>query len=256
MGLEATGPGPRSTDNGRPLVADLQGDGYYAQFARKHWLKPSKVTRIKPDALKTELWDVLEGEDFQSKSLLILENLQILEDYLWPAYTDDSSNHHVFLIALIVNVKARENLPIWSSFSEKSTEFSSLFRRILSMTLETSLSPSLRTYLLSFIISAFQSLDSGLVRKECAPLVSISIWHNLVSDAAREGRFKENGQLRKAWRAAAKRYDAADEPTKAKIRFERSWLYTMILNFLNRLYEPTQQPIGELYLRLSNGSPC
>ncbi|KAI9715179.1 MAG: hypothetical protein M1812_006158 [Candelaria pacifica] len=236
----------RSTDNGRPLVADLQGDNNYAQFARKHWLKPSKVTRILPDVLKTELWDVLAGEGFHFRSLLILENLQFLEKYLWPAYTEDSSIHHVLLIALIVNVKARENLPIWSSFDEKATDFSSLFRRILSMTLETSLSPTIRTYLLSFIINAFQSLDSGLVRKECAPLVSISIWHNLASDSAREARFEEHGQLRKAWRAAAKRYDAADEPTKAKIRFERSWLYSMILDFLNRLYEPTQQPLEDL----------
>ncbi|KAI9700821.1 MAG: hypothetical protein M1836_002190 [Candelina mexicana] len=245
MGTEVAGSGLRTTDNGRPLVADLQGDNYYAQFARKHWLKPSKVTRIKSDVLKTELWDVLEAENFQFRSLLILENLQILEKYLWPAYTEDSSNYHVLLIALIVNVKAREDLLIWRPFDEKPTDFSTLFRRILSMTLETSLSPSLRTYLLSFVISAFQSLDSGLVRKECAPLVSISIWHNLVNDAAREGRFQEHGQLRKAWRAAAKRYDAADESTKARIRFERSWLYSMILDFLNRLYEPTQQPLGE-----------
>ena len=73
------------------------------------------------------------------------------------------------------------------------------------MTLDTTLSPTVRTHLLSFTISAFQSLDSGIVRKECAPLVSISIWHNLSSEKKRERKLDQSVQVRKAWRAAAKR---------------------------------------------------
>lgn len=46
--------------------------------------------------------------------------------------------------------------------------------------------------------------------------------------------------LKKAWRAAAKRYEAADESMKAKIRFERAWLYTLILDFLQRVSTPDQ----------------
>ena len=103
------------------------------------------------------------------------------------------------------------------------------------MSLDPSLSAPIRTHLLSYLLSAFQSLDNGLVRKECAPLVSISIWHNLASEAARERKFEEHGQFRKAWRAAAKKYEAADEEAKAKLRFERSWLYTLLLDFIGRL---------------------
>ena len=87
-----------------------------------------------------------------------------------------------------------------------------------------------------FLLCAFQSLDNGLVRKECAPLVSISMWHNLASEATRERRLEENTQLRKVWRASLKRYDAADEAGKAKLRFERSWLYTLLVDFVGRLY--------------------
>ena len=105
------------------------------------------------------------------------------------------------------------------------------------MTLDNSLSAEIRTHLLSFLISAFQSLDNGLIRKECAPLVSISIWHNLASEPAREHKFEEHGQLRKAWRAAAKRYEAAEEEAQARLRFERAWLYTLLLDFVGRLYE-------------------
>ena len=104
------------------------------------------------------------------------------------------------------------------------------------MSLDSTFTTTIRTHLLLFLINAFQSLDNGLVRKECAPLVSISIWSNLVSEEAREKKFEQHGQLRKAWRAAAKRFEAVDEPSQAKLRFERSWLYAMVLDFAKKLY--------------------
>jgi intron-binding protein aquarius len=121
-------------------------------------------------------------------------------------------------------------------FEAKPAEFSSMFRRILSMLLDRTLSATVRTHLVCFLIHAFQSLDSDIVRKECAPLVSIGIWHNIYSDNAREKLLDQAPQLRKAWRAASKRYEAGDDAAKAKLRFERSWLYTLLLDFLNLLY--------------------
>jgi intron-binding protein aquarius len=121
-------------------------------------------------------------------------------------------------------------------FAAKPAEFSDFFRRILSMTVDPSQPTKIRTQLISFVIGAFQSLDSGLVRKECAPLVAISIWHNLHADAARDQLFEQTPMLRKAWRAASKRFDAGDEVLQARLRFERSWLYTLLLDFLDRLY--------------------
>lgn len=115
------------------------------------------------------------------------------------------------------------------------------------MTLDTTLSATIRTYLLSFIISAFQSLDSGIVRKECAPLVSISIWHNISSEKKRENKLDQSAQLRKAWRAAAKRYDSTDETTKPRLRFERSWLFALVLDFFNQLYNENRNS-GKRYL--------
>lgn len=121
-------------------------------------------------------------------------------------------------------------------FNDRPSDFSALFRRILSMSLDTSLSWTIRRHILLFVIHAFQSLDCGIVRKECAPLVSISIWHNLSSDKKRDQLFNATQHLKKAWKASAKRYDAADEETKARLRFERSWLYTLVLDFLNQIY--------------------
>lgn len=110
------------------------------------------------------------------------------------------------------------------------------------MMLDSSLATNVRTQLLSFLIHAFQSLDYSIVRKECAPLVSIGLWHNLSSERQRDTQLDQAPHLRKAWRAAAKRYDAADDTTKAKIRFERSWLYSLLLSFLGRLYDSNGKP--------------
>jgi intron-binding protein aquarius len=109
------------------------------------------------------------------------------------------------------------------------------------MIVDTTQSLTIRTHLLTFIIGAFQSLDSGIVRKECAPLVSISIWHNLSTDQKREKKLDKTVQLRKAWRAAAKRYEAAEDAVKSRLRFERSWLYTLLLDFLSQLYDPASK---------------
>jgi len=104
------------------------------------------------------------------------------------------------------------------------------------MSLDHGLPIDLRTQILLFLMHAFQSLDCSIVRKECAPLVSISIWHNLATDAKRDQKLDQTTHLRKAWRASAKRYDSADDAAKARLRFDRSWLYTLVLNFVNMLY--------------------
>jgi intron-binding protein aquarius len=131
-------------------------------------------------------------------------------------------------------------------FEDNPSDFGSLFRRILSMSLDDSLSIAVRNHLLAFLLCAFQSLDNGIVRKECAPLVSISIWHHLHDERSREIRFKQHDQLRKAWRAANRRYDAADDALKAKLRFDRSWLFSLILKFASHLYGTNSQDSGEI----------
>ncbi|KAI8662720.1 Pre-mRNA-splicing factor [Fusarium sp. Ph1] len=241
----------RDTTDGRPTPAEVEEEEHqFVQLARKHWLKSGKKPakpKVKNDVLKQSIWEVLEREGFQYKSLLLLESLQTLESYLWPGYTEEASNFHVLLIALIANVKRREHLETWSLFEDRPADFSSLFRRLLSMMLDRTLSVTVRAQLLCFLIHAFQSLDCALVRKECAPLVSIGIWHNLSTETAREASLDQLPHLRKAWKAAHKRYDAADESNKARLRFERSWLYTLLLDFLGLLYTENSKADQVLY---------
>ena len=71
----------KAINDGRPTVSDLQGDNPLAQLAKKHWLKSKKSTKVtvKPEVVKNEIWDVLEKDNFSYRSLLVLENLNVLE---------------------------------------------------------------------------------------------------------------------------------------------------------------------------------
>ncbi|KAI9758873.1 MAG: hypothetical protein M4579_002757 [Chaenotheca gracillima] len=227
----------RPADEGRPTVEELRGDNVYTLFARKNWLGTKAPPRINSDALRKGLWEALEADSFSNPLVLKVPAIDVISSYLWPGFSEDSSNFHVLLIALLVNVKRRENLPIWDILSTKPTEFFPLFRRILSLNLDHSWPPNIQNELLSFVSCCFQSLDNLFVRKECVPLVSISIWHNLADKESRDRRIEQDSQMKKAWRASNKRYDVADETAKAKMRFDRSWLYSMMLDFISRLYK-------------------
>lgn len=108
------------------------------------------------------------------------------------------------------------------------------------MSIDNNTPLTIRSHLITFIVSAYQSLDNPLVRKECAALVSISIWHNLSSENIRNDRLEKYSQVKKTWRASLKRFEAADDAGKARLRFERSWLYQVVLDFINLMYKPAE----------------
>ena len=221
------------------MATEAEKEERWRSLAEENWSKPSKRPRkVRADFLKSEIWDIIEKEGFEFRALWVLENLQLLEQYLWPGFDDGASNHHALLIALMVSVKRREGLPAWEVFVNLPESFAIFFRRVLSMTVDQSLNVALRTHLLTFIIAAFQSLDIGIVRKECAPLVSIAIWHHLRSESARQSQFEQLPQIGKAWRGAARRFEAEDDFGKARLQFQRSWLYTLIIGFMNHLHAP------------------
>jgi len=87
--------------------------------------------------------------------------------------------------------------------------FPDFFRRVLSMTLVTSLSFTTRRLLLAFVIHAFQSLDVDFVKKELAPLAQIHIWAALSSEERRNMELEKQPSLHKIWRGSLKRFDAA-----------------------------------------------
>lgn len=149
MGLQ-TRPAMAQGLDSRPTVEDFREDSAWVKLAKTHWLSTSNVRKAKQDVIKKEIWDPLEAEGFNVRSLLTLENLSILEKYdppllyienkkteltllyryLWPTYTEDASNYHVLLIALIVSVKQREHLSIWGMYNVMNSNNEVLTREL------------------------------------------------------------------------------------------------------------------------------
>lgn len=103
------------------------------------------------------------------------------------------------------------------------------------------------------MIGAFESLDNSLVRKECAPLVSIATWLHLSSDAVRDAQFEKYPKTKKAWRAAAKRFNSVDNEGKKKIAFERDWIYNIVLDMVHSMYSHDTGKEDEGMVQLHDG---
>jgi intron-binding protein aquarius len=76
--LPAMAQGPEA----RPTVSDFGEDNRWVSLAKNHWLKQGKVRKVQQDVIEREIWDPLEAESFALRSLLLLENLNILEKYV------------------------------------------------------------------------------------------------------------------------------------------------------------------------------
>jgi intron-binding protein aquarius len=63
----------------RPTVRDLQDDNHWVGLAKTHWLKEKQGRKLNQETIKKDIWEPLESEGFTLHSLLVLENLHILE---------------------------------------------------------------------------------------------------------------------------------------------------------------------------------
>ena len=79
--------------SGRPTVEDLTGDSHLAQLARANWLT-NTPPKVLPDTVES-IWTHLTSENLSYFSLLLLEQLQALERYLWPGYSEDPPKSEV-----------------------------------------------------------------------------------------------------------------------------------------------------------------
>ncbi|RMZ90180.1 hypothetical protein DV736_g2592, partial [Chaetothyriales sp. CBS 134916] len=200
----------------------------WEEVARRHWLHTDRApSRVPGDVLKREIWDPLERAVFDPQALLPLSQLHIVERFLWPTYTDDAPDQHVLLIALFALSRLH-----FALFADRADTFASLFHRVLSLSFDPSQPWPLRLALLCFVIGAFDSLENDVVRKECAPL---------------------------------KRYDAtaAHPEAQARLKLDRIWLYSLVLDFLRiaNLAKPEAghvvycERFVELLIDLSNQLP-
>ena len=67
-------------------MEDFREGSQWVTLAKTHWLgETANVQRVKLDTIKKELWDPLQADGFKLRSLLTLENLNVLEKCVHPS---------------------------------------------------------------------------------------------------------------------------------------------------------------------------
>ncbi|KAK9462172.1 P-loop containing nucleoside triphosphate hydrolase protein [Lipomyces oligophaga] len=218
-----------------PTLEDLYVSEW-TLIANKNWLARPKV-RFNED-LVTTIYSNLESKSFCAESLLILNHLQFLEKCLWPNWKSGSSDSHAMLLFIMIVVKRRRAELNWDLFAKKADFFSELTSKALSFSLDkTSGELSYPVICISeFIGLLFESLQVPICRQSCASLVSIYTW-DWIDQPVREVLFQQHPQLKKSFRAMTKRYEAADELQKSKMKTEGYWLTTTLMTLLSYAYQ-------------------
>ncbi|KAG0022270.1 hypothetical protein BGZ81_008612 [Podila clonocystis] len=221
----------------RPTLKDIQNDS--VAVLAEAWIGGTADTpsEFVPQLIERVYNDELVKHDYSITKLTLLEVSQYLEKFLWPHYGDSSSTTHVLSIVLMVNEKFRGRFEAWGAFEQSPEKFPAFFADVLKLCLQESEEISLRIKrsLLLFMINGFQSLENPLVRSECMRLVSLSIWHSLLSETTREVEFKEYPQLLKFWRHLEKKFESMEPEQQSKAVFERTWMSEMIKQFVQIL---------------------
>ena len=81
MGLQLRPAMAPAMDSSTYNMAGTSIDGKWEQLARELWSSEEATRDVKPETVRTRILDPLEAEAFNSRSLGLLEGLQILERY-------------------------------------------------------------------------------------------------------------------------------------------------------------------------------
>jgi hypothetical protein len=170
-----------------------------------------------------------------SSRIVLLELGCYLENFLWPNFVSPSmalsrdkekaggaetkqketlvqkvpisTYEHVMSIILMVNEKFRENVAAWTCFEGQEEKFAALVDVVLDLptfvlsaseTHKKEMTILEKSAYLMFLVNAFQSLETEIVRKNFLPLASLPAWQSL-SKRRLEYELKNNPQMIRHW---------------------------------------------------------
>ena len=154
----------------------------------------------------------------------------------------------------MINEKFRERVFAWECFraDEDKGKFLDFFDNVLRLLLgqfdrQTALSYQEQTILVKFLDNCVNSLEIDVVRAQVQRICGLPMWVSL-SDNRRDFEFKKFPKLKKFWKAIEKNDAKLNEPEKQKVQFERTFLKSLILRFLDYLgsFERKNSEEGEL----------
>ncbi|KAI8975029.1 P-loop containing nucleoside triphosphate hydrolase protein [Mycotypha africana] len=229
-------------------LKEIQSDNI-SKLAEKHF-----KSKFDSNVVESIYQNELEATNFNTSKILLLEFYRYLEEYLWPFYSEKSSTNHVISICLIVNEKARQNIPRWDAFANDPERFSAFFKRVTHMILEMNDNSSrfVLKQLLTFMVYCFESFENDMVRAECLKLVTIGIWEYLAyGEERRTELFQQYPALRKLWNSNNKKIANADEAGKLQLQFEKSWLSNLLKKYVELIYKiPANGEVSEEIIQL------
>eukprot|EP01133_Synstelium_polycarpum_P013350 gene13350-15703_t len=113
----------------------------------------------------------------EPRRLALLELSHYAENYLWPNFSADATDAHVWSIVAMINQKAKEGLPAFEHLHLNEALFPALFDRIINLPRSDSM--LLNSHLVRFLSNAFYSLEDAMLRAECLKIVSYPMWLHL-----------------------------------------------------------------------------
>jgi intron-binding protein aquarius len=218
-----------------PTMDQIQSDRL-TKFANQYWSPQTNKQHLDYSAdVIEDIYKVdLNTPESNIRRVMMLEFSQYLENYLWPNFDDKASLAHVLSIVYMINEKFRERVPAWIPFQKKGDEFPSFFRKIMTLSLATNESISLREQkaLIIFLGHCFTSMEVELVRVQIQKLVSLSMWESIL-EARRDQELKNIPKWKKFWKAIQKK-DAkvTDENVKVVAKEERWFMRKVIDKFV------------------------
>lgn len=69
-------------NNDTSILEDPERVNHWNSLALRHWSKATRAKKVDPEVVRNEIWDVLQSNNFDFRSLLALDNLQLLEKYV------------------------------------------------------------------------------------------------------------------------------------------------------------------------------
>ena len=217
---------------GAPTTRQMMHDRL-SKLAVANWCEEALKNRAKFDVelVKKIFRSDLAGSDFSTRRIMMLEFSQYLENYLWPNYCPETSCHeYVMSIACMVNEKYREAVPAWEGFKKKTEHFEYFFDAVMKSVVDDNVPLKQRTILVVFLDHCYNSLEVDVVREQVQRTITIGIWQCLFPSRL-QAELKKSTKFAKVWKSLMKRNAKADEKTKDKNNFDRTFLQTLMNNF-------------------------
>ncbi|ODQ81083.1 hypothetical protein BABINDRAFT_160494 [Babjeviella inositovora NRRL Y-12698] len=182
----------------------------------KLWNQSSKATAV-DSKLVSDIYERITAPD--PDAIQLLSSARYLDNYLWRFFHRDATNTHIQSISALIAILGR--LP--SRLVAEPDKLQEFVLRLLIL-FNQQLSVLQKTHLITTMHTLLNNIDSMLIRRQIAPLFSISIWGNLPHAPSLVARYG----LEEQYEGLLAQLNQADPEKKSEMMIKHSWLYNVL----------------------------